>query len=666
MVEKIDPISLDGKLSVQQASIPALSDAQFANQLSRTSRIKTFDPATVAATGKVATDPIQSFATDKAGKKQDLKGTQATAKEKDPKDKNTLTSFIRIKIGDLEYSSSEGAILERNGTPVIRLSSYMHSYAEIIIYDPDDKEREKISKHEADEVQIEIGFAEGERINKLVAKLYRIGRSFPDGTLIELVDPAFSMQNNTGSSVQGNNEKPNTTSPTKEEGITEEKVVKTLQGKISWYGPGFEGKPTASGAKFDPNAMTCASKELPFGTRIKITVKSKTVVVTVNDRGPYIPGRDLDVSRAAADALGITSQGEASAKIEILAKVPAKQATAAPPSKALTPGVTPANATDSPALSQDQINGQPPTLAGQKPNGTAEVYNFGVDKDLSAVLQKVNKAASGGKGQTQSAELFASDSGLKFTSNTNFAIDQSGTVRVGQSPMTHAMLQAQKQGDVVVTRGNTVSQVGPGQAPDSGVVIDYKKNLSAFCRQPTITKKTSLQLAGAGALTVQGWDMVGKQMVGATVVTPGATPNGPASIQVPEVGEVKGASPIYPGGRFTWNDATKNMTRKPATKQILQNIAAIAQVMDQLEKQYNTKLQIASWYRDPESNRLAGGVANSQHLIGNAVDFSCDNESLFQKIFRELDASWNGGIGDGRAAGHFIHVDLAGRRRWTY
>ncbi len=79
-------------------------------------------------------------------------------------------------------------------------------------------------------------------------------------------------------------------------------------GVASWYGPGFQGKRTASGERFDANAMTAAHRTLPFGTsvRVKSLVNGKEVVVRINDRGPFIPGRIIDLSRAAALALGLT------------------------------------------------------------------------------------------------------------------------------------------------------------------------------------------------------------------------------------------------------------------------------------------------------------------------------------------------------------------------
>jgi rare lipoprotein A len=76
----------------------------------------------------------------------------------------------------------------------------------------------------------------------------------------------------------------------------------------SWYGPGFEGNLTASGEVFDPYDYTAASPYLPFGTELLVCYWG-CVTVRVNDRGPYVGGRELDLSQAAADAIGLTAVG---------------------------------------------------------------------------------------------------------------------------------------------------------------------------------------------------------------------------------------------------------------------------------------------------------------------------------------------------------------------
>lgn len=82
-------------------------------------------------------------------------------------------------------------------------------------------------------------------------------------------------------------------------------------GGASWYGPGFDGKRTASGNRFNQNAMTAAHKSLPFGTKVRVTDQrtGNTVTVTINDRGPFVRGRIIDLSKAAATELGFRSRG---------------------------------------------------------------------------------------------------------------------------------------------------------------------------------------------------------------------------------------------------------------------------------------------------------------------------------------------------------------------
>ena len=83
------------------------------------------------------------------------------------------------------------------------------------------------------------------------------------------------------------------------------------RGVASWYGPGFHGRLTANGERFDMNELTAAHKTLPFGTRVLVhnPRTGKEVVVRINDRGPFIKGRVIDLSKAAAKALGMKGRG---------------------------------------------------------------------------------------------------------------------------------------------------------------------------------------------------------------------------------------------------------------------------------------------------------------------------------------------------------------------
>ena len=94
----------------------------------------------------------------------------------------------------------------------------------------------------------------------------------------------------------------------------------TLTGVASYYADRFHGRKTASGERFDQSALTAAHKKLPFGSRVLVTDKKsgKSVIVTINDRGPYIKGRVIDLSRKAARELGIIKRGIAKVEIKIL------------------------------------------------------------------------------------------------------------------------------------------------------------------------------------------------------------------------------------------------------------------------------------------------------------------------------------------------------------
>lgn len=81
----------------------------------------------------------------------------------------------------------------------------------------------------------------------------------------------------------------------------------------SWYGPGFHGRRTASGERFNANAMTAAHPSLPFGTRLRVVNEKngRSVVVRVNDRGPFAHRRIIDLAKGPAQALGLTTAGTA-------------------------------------------------------------------------------------------------------------------------------------------------------------------------------------------------------------------------------------------------------------------------------------------------------------------------------------------------------------------
>lgn len=92
----------------------------------------------------------------------------------------------------------------------------------------------------------------------------------------------------------------------------------------SWYGPGFQGHPTSTGERFNEYGMTAASRTLPLGSRVRVTnpANGRSIEVRINDRGPYVRGRSLDLSKAAAQKLGMTRTGVAPVVVASASAVP--------------------------------------------------------------------------------------------------------------------------------------------------------------------------------------------------------------------------------------------------------------------------------------------------------------------------------------------------------
>ena len=97
-------------------------------------------------------------------------------------------------------------------------------------------------------------------------------------------------------------------------------VVRVLTGEASWYGPGFYGNRTASGEIYRPGTMTAAHRTLPFGTKVRVTNlwNGRKAVIRINDRGPFVDHRVIDLGHGAASHLGLTASGIAQVKLEVL------------------------------------------------------------------------------------------------------------------------------------------------------------------------------------------------------------------------------------------------------------------------------------------------------------------------------------------------------------
>ncbi len=101
-------------------------------------------------------------------------------------------------------------------------------------------------------------------------------------------------------------------------GRAERELKYVEQGEASWYGPGFQGKKTATGETYDPKELTAAHRKLPLGSQATVTnlENGKQVEVEINDRGPYAQGRKIDLSKAAAERLDMLDDGTARVRIE--------------------------------------------------------------------------------------------------------------------------------------------------------------------------------------------------------------------------------------------------------------------------------------------------------------------------------------------------------------
>ena len=113
---------------------------------------------------------------------------------------------------------------------------------------------------------------------------------------------------------------PRATPPPRAEPAPKPPAAATQEGKGSWYGHAHHGKKTASGETYDMNALTAAHRTLPMGTRVRVTNtdNGRSVVVRINDRGPFRDGRIIDLSLAAARSLGVTADGLFPVRLDVL------------------------------------------------------------------------------------------------------------------------------------------------------------------------------------------------------------------------------------------------------------------------------------------------------------------------------------------------------------
>ncbi len=125
------------------------------------------------------------------------------------------------------------------------------------------------------------------------------------------------------------------------------------EGVASWYGPGFHGKTTANGETYNQNAMTAAHKLLPLGTTVRVTnlENNKSLVLRINDRGPFVHDRVIDVSKRAAERLDMHEQGTANVRIEAINTKPASKTSSSATKAVVTAGAVTASSSSASSAS---------------------------------------------------------------------------------------------------------------------------------------------------------------------------------------------------------------------------------------------------------------------------------------------------------------------------
>lgn len=120
-------------------------------------------------------------------------------------------------------------------------------------------------------------------------------------------------------------------------------------------------------------------------------------------------------------------------------------------------------------------------------------------------------------------------------------------------------------------------------------------------------------------------------------------------------------NPIIPNGDFTWAEATKDGSRIPVSRPVVENIVTLAQALQQIRERFgNRPIIVTSWYRDPATNRRVGGSRYSKHLYGQAADIQVAGLPARQ-VAQALWSSWPGGLG---SYSNWVHIDTGPRRRW--
>lgn len=539
--------------------------------------------------------------------------------EPDPPSGPRYKALIRVRIAEKEFSNLNGDFL---GMPRIVSSSRQYANARFTLNDPDGSIFESIN--DKSEVFIQIGFADGEKRTKFKGKVFSVGRTPPDGTVVVAVDPSMAMAGATNSA-SSQAEKP--PAPT----ITPIAAAGTQAS---------DGSGTKKGLG-------------PHGKKLEEALAKARANLPAAGAGTA-PASDTKPS----DPLATQTTPAAGSEAKPDGAKPADGATATPatPTTATTTpaATTPAPAPPAQAASTDPLAALIEETTQEARASKPQIIQFPTAERLSAV--------TGMGGQT-----------LKFANDSKFDLGRGGEILLQMSKMNAATMKAIEQGDIVLWDGDKLKQVGPGQGTASGLVLDYSANRAVFANKPEFLKRSPLQLSsGAGALTVLSPDLKNKTTNGATVVTqPGAPPLDP-NIKVPGMNDIKLGDPIFPGCRYTWADAFLNGERMPETQEVVAGVVEIAQALEKWSKEYigTARFEITSWYRSPAVNMaVASSGPDGPHTSGSAVDFYFDDYPKLHEALRP-ETAWPYGVAGAYHPGSmtFLHVDCVknGPRRWEY
>lgn len=227
----------------------------------------------------------------------------------------TADNNIRVLINGQENTFDFPLVID-NGRTLVPMRSFFEALGADVSWDAENNAA--VGSRDDVKVRIIIG-RNTATVNGLEIPLYIPARLINNITFIPLRFVSEALGNNVGwDSIKGEITIETNTGDVKSVPLI--KVAYSQTGVASWYGREFAGRPTSSGEVFDPNDYTAAHRELPFGTYVKVTFlkTGKSILVRINDRGPHKDERVIDLSQAAAEAIGLKGYGIGDVLLEVL------------------------------------------------------------------------------------------------------------------------------------------------------------------------------------------------------------------------------------------------------------------------------------------------------------------------------------------------------------